>query len=1211
MATDEPLDESLMDVAASSPALTQVSVRMLQATAKSAAVQQRLGGSSISCEPYVVGSQVQPADYLKIFTGWANRSQLPNQYWASMFIHLIQDIDFREELSSLPVPESDSSTFGDLESHWLECTRLFLRKYALTSAELRVHAQHFLEIIKGATEPLQDFLSRFSSQHKRGHPGEPIHSLYVFRLFIRALDDDVKRRAASWRFYSSRDAARVSEPEVNEQPIYSWEQLCQVTRAAYENRSPYDIADSQRRGVRKHMNAQRNQGEYRETHVSEAAVSRLTTQQALMTAVDRPFDGYATPAPTDAALLAFSLRAQMPAHAQPAHAANAGGSHATSVYAGVHPPRSSIDRNRAPTKRTVRAVQAAQPEPAPPAKRGRGTARGGVADRPSSQRGGYSAGHAAGPPPRSLSDRPAPSGRGPCADCCMPHDWTDCVRNQESVRANPAAFMHRNSGPHFRSLVADQETVTRLYGRVGVLPGTTPMKRDPNGASVRMVSLHARGASPPPLEPASSSADEADEYDFDAEDSLQRRHDEALVHLVRVGAGGSREILIKGVLGGVQVAGMLVDTGSHISLVTLAFFESHRDALGPLLACPPYIVTVADGGKADIRGTIRVPVTIYDPARRLAFTRVCDFVVINTLNVEVLAGMDLMSRFFKTIDVQNGRCGFRQDLRADPTHSLGPAPSTQSPLRLSKGVILPPYSCRDVRVYYRADFHAVEGVPVLVEPIELHNKAGELMLLDFPAHLRGGAEQMDAQGEYSMLVRNTSTRTLNLPADLQLGYATLTSEVAGRLRLTGALAAVASPALRVNAVRTSRVSAAASGAVSLATPSPAAAPMEEDSTAVAAAQASGSASSSVNLPSIPIPMPAELQPDFRPIHVVERRLVPNRQGRIPTEQQSADWLSVQYAQGRDVESRPLPGAGYYNLRPDQVANGQVAAALAHRYTCAYGLHPFSPVRDLPGESLQTRVVISVPAGSYSDFLAADRAETYRALHASPAAAHTEPWVVAMFEAHDDLRIATLDWSESNLRGEEVEEPIRARYHALEAHWHNTYLCSYPGELSEAFGRHGPVGAEIIMDCMEPLNFTSTSQYLSVEPIQALDPHVVGLSLFSKVVGAVTASPAAAASVGSTSARAAPVSSPPHASASAHLPVSQAARMMDIDAAIDAATHASPTHPHGLIYVPPLTLESRLDSVWLPNGDSRVIEYGYQLLERTLLASRSRAQQEQL
>ena len=1299
LATDSPLEDSLMDLDPPPAEITSVCVRAMRAAPRSNAVQYRSGGIVLSCEPYVHGSEILPDAFVRTFIGWAERSGLPNSRWASTFIHLCQDLDFRDELSNVPPPVIGAATIEEVQSHFAEMVRLFLGRYALTSAELRVHSQKFLEITKGATEDPQDFCARFKKGFTRSHPNESIHQHVWVDLFIHALDSDVQRRARNWRFYEDRAASLLADREVNEQPICSWEQLCSVTRAAYEHRSPADIADAQRRGIHAYSMQQSSKRAFVEAYAATSASTRHSTQDAQMAAQDRPFQPYTTPAPSAEAMATHRI-SQSPA------AGNAGGQTPTYTSTGIPQFKFKMptreQREQRDTQKRVRATQLVE-EPGP-AKRAKSAPRASIAAAGGGQSGGYAA--AAGPPAAGRSppagrsparpDRPPPTGRGPCPDCAMQHDWPDCVRNDKSPRQNPEAFKYRDSGPHFRSSEEDRATVIRLYGRIGVPLGQNPKRitasvrhiglgspnhprpRSPNPQSLpdppaevtqayplcpgiaetllafttrwsaaaheafpgrpddideatdrwhrraelvhqrvynsyydcsasqldhmarlmvrsrpkdayshlhsdsavgnppvgftsrrarahgmdfradNIVARHAlKGTSPTPEEVARHplryiAPDNIDltarlafeaATNFRREDALASAHARSHVRLIRRGAGGSSEILVKGTVGGIPIKDMLADTGSHISLLALPFYELHAATYGPLLPAPSYAVTVADGSPATILGTLRLPVTIIDSARRLAFTRVCSFCVINSLNVDVLAGMDLLMRFFHTIGLQDGRCSFRQNIRADSNQSLGPAPSTLSALRLSAPVIIPPQTIRNVTVYYQSDFHELEGAPVYIEPIELHNAAGNVIAIDFPAHLRGGAEQMEAVGTYSLAVRNLSSRSLNLPAGLQIGNATLTTENAGRQRLVGG-------------------------------DPPGPRPLAPEPRRVAAISASNGKAA---------PRPSE---HIEQLHVVRRRAI-RECGQGCVDGQEADWAAIQLA---DAELDLIRTEEHYNsfeVSLEDVTRSDQRSALHQAYHNKYGIPAYRALRDLDKYAGEPREHPGIPLGGLCEFQLEEVVEARDDICKSPLAAADETWVEEMFRLHATLYAAQAAWDSRPHTPHDLEDEAEySRLLTLRGQFDAEYAV-----LSDSGLHNDPLRGTTRLAGATKGALLRARTYTHLPYLCIPRAYTFGIRSAAEAHFMLQSAVASMAHVGLQS-------------------TSEDVRRSDTEDAILAASCYSKNHPLGWVAVPWSAWPSG-ESTWLPRTDPRVIEFGYSLLERTVLAFNNRFHAERL
>ena len=105
---------------------------------------------------------------------------------------------------------------------------------------------------------------------------------------------------------------------------------------------------------------------------------------------------------------------------------------------------------------------------------------------------------------------------------------------------------------------------------------------------------------------------------------------------------------------------------SHASLMKRTYYNRYLPWLGPLQNSPNFRLTTADGTTAPVTGQVTVPVSIYDHATGRNYTSCVTFLIVPTLSVDVLLGMDAIDQFFSSISVSDGALTFRNPHPVDP-----------------------------------------------------------------------------------------------------------------------------------------------------------------------------------------------------------------------------------------------------------------------------------------------------------------------------------------------------------------------------------------------------------------------------------------------------------------------------------------------------------------------------------------------------------------
>lgn len=147
---------------------------------------------------------------------------------------------------------------------------------------------------------------------------------------------------------------------------------------------------------------------------------------------------------------------------------------------------------------------------------------------------------------------------------------------------------------------------------------------------------------------------------------------------------------------------LLVDTGSHVNIISRQWYEKNKRLLGPMEPVPKYAIFMGTSNRAEAAGTLDLAVTLFDGGSVVEFTKMINFTVVNEFMTEVMGGMDLIQQFFVSLNFVNCRMTFRDDLIPDSNFILAAtthqslttesssAPSTPSLLPFTQGTSTSP-----------------------------------------------------------------------------------------------------------------------------------------------------------------------------------------------------------------------------------------------------------------------------------------------------------------------------------------------------------------------------------------------------------------------------------------------------------------------------------------------------------------------------------------
>ena len=206
-----------------------------------------------------------------------------------------------------------------------------------------------------------------------------------------------------------------------------------------------------------------------------------------------------------------------------------------------------------------------------------------------------------------------------------------------------------------------------------------------------------------------------------------------------------------------------------------AFWSQHRHSFGPLQPPPSYQILVADNPAVTPKGTIWLPLTFTDERTGETMTHIRDFAVVKGLTDEVIVGMDVINKFFQSVDFRTGEPTFH---KVQSSNGIEMAPMEFRSLHLQRKLTLAPRSTARVLVTFSAVDHLADGATLLVQPIALSAQDGTPCSLDFADHL-----QQDGKS-YVLTVTNTTPHRLEMSKNTIIGRVGIV-EPSGIHRLVG------------------------------------------------------------------------------------------------------------------------------------------------------------------------------------------------------------------------------------------------------------------------------------------------------------------------------------------------------------------------------------------------------------------------------------------
>jgi transposase InsO family protein len=188
-----------------------------------------------------------------------------------------------------------------------------------------------------------------------------------------------------------------------------------------------------------------------------------------------------------------------------------------------------------------------------------------------------------------------------------------------------------------------------------------------------------------------------------------------------------------------------------------------------MYSCPPdQAILAANETPFAVDGCSDILTTLYDTATQLTYTRPVTYIIVPQLGDALLLGRHAMHRVIGQLDVNNSQAIF--DPTATPDASA-PLPIHESLLTTTRGTVIPAGHTAVLRVTYDPIMDTqADGCDILCEPRAVHNKAGNLIPIDFTPHLIS-ARPDGLRTTHTISITNTGPTVLSLPRLMSLGTA--------------------------------------------------------------------------------------------------------------------------------------------------------------------------------------------------------------------------------------------------------------------------------------------------------------------------------------------------------------------------------------------------------------------------------------------------------
>ena len=701
-------------------------VHMTGTTPVGGVSRRGVDGCHRKMEPYLNDHKCSAQQWRDVFHRWLSSCAVSAKHWAGLLTQLQGNMTFASQLHRLRIKPTEN-----YHEHYFRVLDAFLDAYTPTPIERAAAEKRFYEISRGPSEDIKVYLERFQEAFSATYPNEEIHSEKAFGVLFRSLSPDFQREHSNLKFAPydiDEDDERVRREYRGNVIVSSTPQFHGIIRAFYKRRNPRDVQDEIIHAAAVYR---AKQSAMRKLHATTHFMEQEpTTSYAEQRAADgRHHDPYSTPAPS------ATTRQMYEAYHSTAKTKRKADRFVRAM--GQHAVEESSSSSDGGEEHTHGAAAPSAPN-SPPQKKHRGPER----EETKTKSSGAQPSHIKSTTHPSRA-RQVPNGRPTrpvdmsklCQDCCIHgHTWSECFRNPDAAGFRQH-LQSKQGTPQPSSTPAMQQLVIAKYGKIGAPPGKQ---------KVNVIKK---------------------------EDQLPV----ATTNLVRLNKHGCDDIIVIGTVGNIPHCTIFVDTGSQVSLVSMAWYRDHKDQLGALGPLPDYNLHVASGATAKLRGTLKMNVTFRDKARHCTYTRATTFSVMEGLSEPILAGLNMLKEFFLAIDLATSLLSFRVDLVPDTdTYNEDDFSSFTDKMYNVNAVYLSPRSIHTILVRYDnyrtlAHHSQNSALPIIRLAERVYDRQDNLLDFDFPSYLKEGGTS-DIQ---TIVIVNKSDELMTLQPGTHIGTATI------------------------------------------------------------------------------------------------------------------------------------------------------------------------------------------------------------------------------------------------------------------------------------------------------------------------------------------------------------------------------------------------------------------------------------------------------
>ena len=170
------------------------------------------------------------------------------------------------------------------------------------------------------------------------------------------------------------------------------------------------------------------------------------------------------------------------------------------------------------------------------------------------------------------------------------------------------------------------------------------------------------------------------------------------------------------------------------------------------LGCIAFVLTAS---------SITMGVTFADAANELSYTLQHEFIVVDGLDTETLGGLDLLKKFFGSLEFSAGTMTIRADLLPDDGKERCEDRGNSSDLTVDKPAVVPARGVQKVYVRYDRKLCVGDNIPIICQPVHLISKEGGKLTTLFPPTLMD-ANSCTQPGRFRLVVQNHSDKDIQL-----------------------------------------------------------------------------------------------------------------------------------------------------------------------------------------------------------------------------------------------------------------------------------------------------------------------------------------------------------------------------------------------------------------------------------------------------------------